>query len=207
MAKGTDTRANGSKASAPKAMDAKTSAPKATDAKASDGKGRDSKADGTKSRPSKAKAAAATATAPGSSKPSSSKPSSAKPKTGGPKGKGSNAAEAKRATRLEKKIASYEKQESKLAKQLDKLHDRQSAPRVRLSTLVPAPPAPDGQSGSAKPSTDGAGAERTAFCLREKRRVAVVDAHPVVLRNGRAAIAGVCASCGAKLVTLVAGPH
>jgi hypothetical protein len=106
-----------------------------------------------------------------------------------------------------KKIASYERQESKLAKELDKLHDRQSAARVRLSTLAPAPAAPDGPEMTAKPSSAGAEAERTAFCLREKRRVAVVDAQPTVLRNGRAAIAGVCASCGAKIVTLVAGPH
>jgi hypothetical protein len=205
MAKGTDTRAKGPKANGPKATDSKVSAPKASAAQASDGKAGDSKADGTKSRAPKAKAATATAVAPSSTKSKAPKSSAAKSKAGDSMGKASNAAQSKRATRLAKKIASFERQESKLAKQLDKVHDRQSAARVRLSTLAPAPAAPP--ASSTKPSTDGEGAEHTAFCLREKRRVAVIDARPTVLRNGRTAIAGVCASCGAKIVTLVAGPH
>lgn len=185
MAKGTDTRAND-----PKAGGSKPRAPKA-DAKASEPKDSAAKAGAAKAGAAKAGASKAMA---GSSKGKGSKP------------RGSSTAEGKKAVRLQHKITAFERKESKLAKQLDKLHDRQTAARTRLSTLAPVPVDPAAHAGSAKPSADGGSAPRTAFCLREKRQVAVTDAHPTVLRNGRAAIAGICASCGAKLVTLVARP-
>jgi predicted DNA-binding protein (UPF0251 family) len=39
-----------------------------------------------------------------------------------------------------------------------------------------------------------------AWCLREKRSVEIADPAPIVMRNGRAGIAGTCPSCGVRLV-------
>jgi hypothetical protein len=42
-----------------------------------------------------------------------------------------------------------------------------------------------------------------AYCLREKKRVQMVDPKPVVTANGGAALSGTCPSCGAALYKLV----
>jgi hypothetical protein len=42
-----------------------------------------------------------------------------------------------------------------------------------------------------------------AYCLREKRRVQMVDPKPVVTANGGSALSGTCPSCGASLYKLV----
>ena len=42
-----------------------------------------------------------------------------------------------------------------------------------------------------------------AYCLREKRRVQMVDPRPVVTAKGGSALSGTCPSCGASLYKLV----
>ncbi len=42
-----------------------------------------------------------------------------------------------------------------------------------------------------------------AYCLREKKRVQMVEPKPVVTANGGAALSGTCPSCGAALYKLV----
>lgn len=45
-----------------------------------------------------------------------------------------------------------------------------------------------------------------AYCLRDRRTVAMVDPQPVVLANGRLAQAGTCEVCGGRVVTMAARP-
>jgi len=40
-----------------------------------------------------------------------------------------------------------------------------------------------------------------AFCMRERRKVVIAGATAIVLKNGRAAVAGTCPTCGARVVT------
>jgi hypothetical protein len=44
-----------------------------------------------------------------------------------------------------------------------------------------------------------------AFCIKDRQRVAIGDAHVITLANGRTAITGLCPSCGSKVVRLGAG--
>jgi hypothetical protein len=49
------------------------------------------------------------------------------------------------------------------------------------------------------------GASQTqAYRLRDRRIVPILDPRPVVLSNGRSAIAGTCQVCGDGIVTMVA---
>lgn len=50
-----------------------------------------------------------------------------------------------------------------------------------------------------------AGYSVEAYCLREKTRVTIRDAAPIVLSNGRSALAGTCPSCGARVVRMTRG--
>ncbi len=120
----------------------------------------------------------------------------------------------KRAGRLESRLADLEKKESKLARRLDRVHERQVATQGKLAAIR-GDGAGSGSGASARAGDPHEGApvpvsaepaNVTAFCLREKRRVEMADPHPTVLRNGRAAVAGTCSSCGAKLVALVSSP-
>jgi hypothetical protein len=43
------------------------------------------------------------------------------------------------------------------------------------------------------------------YCLREKTRVTIRDAAPIVLSNGRRALAGTCPACGARVVRMTRG--
>ncbi len=50
-----------------------------------------------------------------------------------------------------------------------------------------------------------AGYSVEAYCLREKIRVTIRDPAPIVLANGRNALAGTCPGCGARLVRMTRG--
>ena len=90
--------------------------------------------------------------------------------------------------RLERRLAAVRETEARRARQLEKAHRRGAALEATIAALRPAPePGPAGGP--------------VAYCLREKRRVVIVDPEPIVLRNGRAALAGTCPSCGARVVT------
>jgi septal ring factor EnvC (AmiA/AmiB activator) len=45
--------------------------------------------------------------------------------------------------------------------------------------------------------------EHHAYCLRDRRIVAILEPEAVVLGNGRPAIGGRCEACGARVVTMV----
>jgi len=57
----------------------------------------------------------------------------------------------------------------------------------------------------AKLHATGATAARVeAYCLRDRGKVLMVDPAPTTMRNGRAAMAGTCPTCGGRLVRAVA---
>lgn len=75
---------------------------------------------------------------------------------------------------------------------------------------APAPPKPKaktvakGSPPKAAPAPATAGEPAVeAYCLREKKRVQMLDPKPVVTANGGAALSGTCPSCGAALYKLV----
>jgi len=43
------------------------------------------------------------------------------------------------------------------------------------------------------------------YCLRERTRVTIRDAMPIVLANGHRALAGSCPACGARVVRMTRG--
>ena len=43
------------------------------------------------------------------------------------------------------------------------------------------------------------------YCLRERTRVTIRDAAPIVLANGHRALAGSCPACGARVVRMTRG--
>jgi len=43
------------------------------------------------------------------------------------------------------------------------------------------------------------------YCLRERTRVTIRDAAPIVLSNGQRALAGSCPACGARVVRMTRG--
>jgi hypothetical protein len=103
----------------------------------------------------------------------------------------------KRARALERKLAKLEATEARRVEQLEKVRASVSDLRARLAALTPADAATDAAAKSAGP-TPGP----TGYCMREKRRVQIVDPMPVTLSNGRAATAGTCLTCGARIVAL-----
>ena len=105
-----------------------------------------------------------------------------------------------RLARLEKRLARLAKEEARRARQLEEVRAKQAEVRARIAELdtaamVGAPV------DSAGPSPDAAAPQ--AYCMREKRKVAIADAELVVLRNGRRAYAGTCPSCGARVVAII----
>ncbi len=45
--------------------------------------------------------------------------------------------------------------------------------------------------------------EILAYCVKEKAKKPMKDAHEVTLRNGKKALQGVCASCGTKMMKFI----
>jgi hypothetical protein len=108
------------------------------------------------------------------------------------------AAGKRRRRRLERQIAKLRDVEEKRARQLDEARKRRATLESRLAALEPHAGDEPGQDVPATSTTsDGP----QAYCLREHLLVAMADPRPIVMRNGRPAIAGTCPSCGAKVVT------
>ncbi len=104
----------------------------------------------------------------------------------------------RKARRLERRLAKVREIEATRTRQLEKARAR----RIELESLV-ADLAKDAVSG-ADPTVDPTAvgmADPHAYCLRERRTVTIADPQATVMRNGRAALAGTCPSCGARVVT------
>ncbi len=98
---------------------------------------------------------------------------------------------AKRATRrraaLEAKLASADRLIEKRRSQLHSASTRRASISARLARAM----GPAGETDAPM-----------AYCIKDRQRVAIGGAHAVVLTNGRPAIAGLCPSCGSKVVRL-----
>lgn len=105
----------------------------------------------------------------------------------------------KRLKRLERKLARLRATEAKRREQLNEVRARAADVRTQLTTLIAivADATPASRS-------DAAGGGPIGFCMREKRPVQIKHPNPVTLSNGRAAIAGTCPTCGARVMVLSA---
>jgi hypothetical protein len=72
-----------------------------------------------------------------------------------------------------------------------------AAPAKAVPAKAPAKAAP------AKVAAPAGAIVVEAYCLREKKRVQMVDPRPVVTANGGSALSGTCPDCGAALYKLV----
>jgi hypothetical protein len=97
---------------------------------------------------------------------------------------------ARRRTAIEAKLASADQLIEKRRAQLRSASARRASIAAKLARLLP--PAED-----TSPSM--------AYCIKDRRQVEIGGAHAVVLANGRPAIAGLCPSCGSKVMRLGAG--
>jgi len=122
--------------------------------------------------------------------------------------------EARRAERLHDRLAAAER---RVAKRIDLLAEavaRRDSLAARLAAPATGPtpadagriepgaaPAETAVRADASPARETASAAPVqAFCLRERRRVDILNPVPIVLSNGRPAIAGTCPSCGVRVV-------
>jgi hypothetical protein len=97
---------------------------------------------------------------------------------------------ARRRAAIEAKLASADQLIEKRRAQLSSASVRRTAIAAKLARmLVPA--------DQTSPSM--------AYCIKDRRQVEIGGAHAVVLANGRPAIAGLCLSCGSKVMRLGAG--
>jgi len=105
--------------------------------------------------------------------------------------------------RLERRLSRTTEMEARRAHQLDSVRDRRAALETALAAL--RSPAPDARPRDRRPreatTEPGSGTGPQAFCLRERRMVALLDPAPFRMKNGRAAVTGHCASCGARVTT------
>jgi hypothetical protein len=99
--------------------------------------------------------------------------------------------------RLERELAKLEATEARRLERLEKVRARAADVRARLAALG----ATDAVAGRAAGS-DASPAGPFGYCMREKRRVQISGPEPVTLSNGRAAVAGTCSTCGARIVAL-----
>lgn len=97
---------------------------------------------------------------------------------------------ARRRAVIEAKLASADKLIEKRRAQLHSASARRTTIAAKLARLlVPA--------DETSPSM--------AYCIKDRRQVEIGGAHAVVLANGRPAIAGLCPSCGSRVMRLGAG--
>ena len=105
----------------------------------------------------------------------------------------------RRVKRLERELRELRATETKRRKQLGEVQARAADVRTRLATVravvASAVPAADSDASDSRP---------IGYCLRDKRTVQVDKPKPVTLSNGRAAIAGTCSICGARVMVLSA---
>lgn len=104
------------------------------------------------------------------------------------------APESPRLRRLERRLADVRALEARRFRRFEKARKR----GVKLSAAITA--LRQEQDAAAKPHEPATEGPR-GYCMREKQMVSIADPEPTVLRNGRAAISGVCPSCGAKVST------
>lgn len=106
--------------------------------------------------------------------------------------------EARRARRVEKarRRGAPRSVEARRTRKLEKARRRGAALEAKIAALRTATGPAQAVLATAAPAVP----EVLGFCLREKRRVAVADAAPIVMRNGRSGLAGTCPSCGARVV-------
>ena len=96
-------------------------------------------------------------------------------------------ASARKRASIEARLASADKLIAKRRSQLESATGGRASLTAKLARLSVA------DAGDSGP---------VAYCLKEKRQMAMGGAHAVVLSNGRPAIAGICPSCGSKLVRI-----
>lgn len=94
---------------------------------------------------------------------------------------------ARRRAALEAKLASADRLIEKRRAQLHTASTRRASIAAKLARAL----GPAGETAAAM-----------AYCIKDRQRVVIGDAHAVVLANGRTAIAGLCPSCGSKVVRL-----
>ncbi len=104
----------------------------------------------------------------------------------------------KRVKRLERELTKLAATEARRLEQLEEVRARAADVRARLTAL--GSDAVAGRTVGSDPSPAGP----FGYCMREKRRVQISGPEPVTLSNGRAAVAGTCSTCGARVVALSA---
>lgn len=97
---------------------------------------------------------------------------------------------ARRVAALEAKLASADRLIEKRKSQLRSASTRRAAISAKLARV-------SGPAGEANAPM--------AYCIKDRQHVVIGGAHAVVLANGRPAIAGLCPSCGSKVVRLGVG--
>jgi hypothetical protein len=91
---------------------------------------------------------------------------------------------------LERRLGRLSAKEARRSRKLTRTQQRILAVETRLRALRESSVA-----AGAAPGVPG-------YCLRERRRVVVAGAELVTLRNGRAALAGTCPDCGARIISM-----
>ena len=104
----------------------------------------------------------------------------------------------RRIRRLEARLARFREVEAKRVRQLERARRRSVSLEARISGLRPA-------SELTGPASTAPDPGPRAYCMRERRMVSIVDPEQSVMRNGRTAISGTCATCGAHVVTTARG--
>lgn len=109
---------------------------------------------------------------------------------------------ARRRRRAERRLGAARELEARRARQLDEARDLRIRREAELAALgaeqaiAQAAPSADDPDADQQAGSDGP----IAYCLRERQKVRMANPTPLVLRSGRAALAGTCPSCGARLV-------
>lgn len=101
--------------------------------------------------------------------------------------------------RLEKRLSAVRELEQKRARQLDRAQRRDTGGKTatkRLRQLAKV----RRRSAALLAKVDLLRPGPTAYCLRERTTVVMRQPQPMTMRNGRAGTAGVCPSCGARVV-------
>ena len=101
----------------------------------------------------------------------------------------------KRLRRFERRLARVRDNEAKWERQLGRARARGAELEDRMTALQSTD-----QAGTVESEQD-ASVGQQGFCMRERRKVVIAGATAIVLKNGRAAVAGTCPTCGARVVT------
>jgi hypothetical protein len=102
----------------------------------------------------------------------------------------------KRLRRVERQLARVRDTEAKRERQLARARARRAVLEDRVTALRSTD-----RGDTVAPEQEVAMGPQ-AFCMRERRKVVIAGATAVVLKNGRAAVAGTCPTCGTRVVTM-----